>query len=97
MSVSDFDMLLPLSKVLETPVSILLEEKVIESEADDLKAISAKLEVLNLQLAQRKRQEELFNMSSFCSWKYKSFYTLKDYVKKQCGIENKANMEIGIY
>lgn len=60
MSVSDFDMLLPLSKVLETPVSILLEEKVIESEADDLKAISAKLEVLNLQLAQRKRQEELF-------------------------------------
>ena len=35
-------------------MSTLLGENVIESEADDLKAISAKLEVINLQLAQRK-------------------------------------------
>lgn len=54
LSVPDSDMLLSLSEVLETPVSILLGEKVTESEADDLKAISAKLEVINLQLAQKK-------------------------------------------
>lgn len=35
-------------------MSTLLGENVIESEVDDLKAISAKLEVINLQLAQRK-------------------------------------------
>jgi len=54
MSVPDSDMLLSISEVLETPVSVLLGEKVVESEVDDLKAISAKLEVINLQLAQRK-------------------------------------------
>ncbi len=35
-------------------MSTLLGENVIEPAADDLKAISAKLEVINLQLAQRK-------------------------------------------
>ena len=54
LSVPDSDMLISLSEVLETPVSTLLGENVIESEVDDLKAISAKLEVVNLQLAQRK-------------------------------------------
>ncbi|MBS5285436.1 MAG: helix-turn-helix transcriptional regulator [Clostridiales bacterium] len=54
LSVPDSDMLISISEVLETPVSILLGENVIESEVDDLKAISAKLEVINLQLAQRK-------------------------------------------
>ena len=54
LSVPDSDMLISISEVLETPVSTLLGENVIESEADDLKAISAKLEVINLQLAQRK-------------------------------------------
>lgn len=54
LSVPDSDLLISLSEALETPVSILLGEKVIEAEADDLKAISAKLEVINLQLAQRK-------------------------------------------
>lgn len=53
LSVPDSDMLLSLSEVLEAPVSTLLGENVIVSEADDLKAISAKLEVINLQLAQR--------------------------------------------
>lgn len=47
-------MLLSISEALETPVSTLLGENIIESEVDDLKAISAKLEVINLQLAQRK-------------------------------------------
>lgn len=46
-------MLISISEVLETPVSTLLGENVIEPEVDDLKAISAKLEVINLQLAQR--------------------------------------------
>ena len=54
LSVPDSDMLISISEVLETPVSTLLGEKVTTSEADDLKAISAKLEVINLQLAQRK-------------------------------------------
>ena len=53
LSVPDSDMLISISEVLETPVSTLLGENVIESEVDDLKAISAKLEVINLQLAQR--------------------------------------------
>ena len=54
LSVPDSDMLLSISEVLETPVSVLLGEKVVESEVDDLKAISAKLEVINLQMARRK-------------------------------------------
>ena len=54
LSVPDADMLISISEVFETPVSTLLGENVIESKADDLKAISAKLEVINLQLAQRK-------------------------------------------
>lgn len=54
LSVPDADMLIGLSEALETPVSTLLGEPVVESKADDLKAISAKLEVINLQLAHRK-------------------------------------------
>ena len=54
LSVPDSDMLIAISEVLETPVSMLLGENMIETEADGLKAISAKLEVINLQLAQRK-------------------------------------------
>lgn len=54
LSVPDSDMLISISEVLETPVSMLLGETIIEPQADDLKAISAKLEVINLQLAQRK-------------------------------------------
>ena len=54
LSVPDSDMLISISKVLETPVSTLLGETVIKTEVDNLKAISEKLEVRNLQLAQRK-------------------------------------------
>ncbi len=54
LSVPDADMLISISEVFETPVGTLLGENVIESKVDDLKAISAKLEVINLQLAQRK-------------------------------------------
>lgn len=54
MSIPDSEMLISLSEVLETPVSKLLGETVAETEADNIKAISEKLEVINLQLAQRK-------------------------------------------
>lgn len=54
LSVPDSDMLSSISEALETPVSTLLGETIGESKADDLKAISEKLEVINLQLAQRK-------------------------------------------
>ena len=54
LSVPDADMLISISDVFEIPVSTLLGETVVEPKADDLKAISEKLEVINLQLAQRK-------------------------------------------
>ena len=54
LSVPDSDMLISISEALETSVSTLLGETVIESKVDDLKAISEKLEIINLQLAQRK-------------------------------------------
>ena len=54
LSVPDSEMLVSLSEVLETPVSTLLGETVIEPPADDLKAISEKLEIINLQLARSK-------------------------------------------
>ena len=51
---SDADMLISLSEVFETPVSTLLGETVAETKVDDLRVISEKLEVVNLQLAHRK-------------------------------------------
>ena len=53
LSVPDSDMLISISEVLEIPVSTLLGETVVASEVDDLKVISEKLEIINLQLAQR--------------------------------------------
>lgn len=54
LSVPDSDMLISISEALETPVSTLLGETVAEVKADSLKVISEKLEIINLQLAQRK-------------------------------------------
>lgn len=54
LSVPDADMLISISEVFETPVSTLLGETITEPKADDMKAISEKLEVINLQLAQMK-------------------------------------------
>lgn len=54
LSVPDSDMLISISEILETPVSTLLGETVSETEADSLKAIPEKLEVIDLQLAQIK-------------------------------------------
>lgn len=54
LSVPDSDMLIALSDALATPVSALLGEFAVRAEADDLKAISEKLEIINLQLARQK-------------------------------------------
>ena len=54
LSVPDSDLLIALSEALETPVSTLLGETVAESEADAVKALSEKLEIINLQFARRK-------------------------------------------
>lgn len=54
LSVPDSEMLISLSETLETPVSTLLGETITEAAAEDLKVISEKLEVINLQLARRK-------------------------------------------
>lgn len=70
LSVPDSDILISISEVLETPVSTLLGETVIESKVDDLKVISEKLEIINLQLAQRKTvRRKMFRWSliSLCA------------------------------
>lgn len=54
LSVPDSEMLVSISEVLETPVSTLLGENIPESKVDDLKAISEKLEIINLQLSERR-------------------------------------------
>ena len=53
LSVPDSDMLITLADELDTSVNVLLGETVTESMPDDLKVISKKLEVINLQLAKR--------------------------------------------
>lgn len=54
LSVPDSDLLISLSEVLETPVSTLLGETIVEAETDSLGKICEKLEDINLQLAERK-------------------------------------------
>lgn len=56
LSVPDAEMLISISEVFEIPVSTLLGENIPESKVDDLKAISEKLEIINLQLLQRKNE-----------------------------------------
>ena len=60
LSVPDADMLIALSQVLDTPVSPLLGQTLAPAESDGLKAISEKLEVINLQLARKKTAERRF-------------------------------------
>ena len=54
LSVPDSDLLIVLSEALETPVRTLLGETVAEIEADEIKALSEKLEIINLRFARRK-------------------------------------------
>lgn len=53
LSVPDSSMLIALADELDTSVGALLGESVAEPLTDDLKSISEKLEVINLQLAKR--------------------------------------------
>ncbi|MBO4637060.1 MAG: helix-turn-helix transcriptional regulator [Clostridiales bacterium] len=53
LSVPDSEMLLSLADILDTNVSELLGESVAEAPSDDMKTISEKLEVINLQLARQ--------------------------------------------
>lgn len=54
LSVPDSEMLVSISETLDIPVSTLLGENILESKVEDLKVISEKLEIINLQLLQRK-------------------------------------------
>lgn len=60
LSVPDSELLVSLSEALETPVSTLLGENIPEERADNLKEIAEKLEIINLQLAQRKENKRKF-------------------------------------
>lgn len=57
LSVPDAEMLISISEVFDTPVSTFLDENLSESKEDDLKVISEKLEIINLQLSQRKKEK----------------------------------------
>lgn len=63
LSVPDADLLIRLSEELETPVHVLLGENRQEKEADDLKAIANKLEVVNLHLAESRKRKETILLS----------------------------------
>ncbi|MDE8082528.1 helix-turn-helix transcriptional regulator [Erysipelothrix rhusiopathiae] len=54
LSVPDSEMLISLSEEIDTPVSTLLGEKISDFKVDGIKAISEKLEIINLQLSQMK-------------------------------------------
>ena len=58
LSVPDAEMLISISELFETPVNTLLGEDISEKEVNDLKAISEKLEIINLQLSQRKKEKQ---------------------------------------
>ena len=60
LSVPDAEMLVSISEVFDTPVSTLLGENISEKNPDSLKEISEKLEIINLQLAQRKESKRKF-------------------------------------
>lgn len=55
LSVPDSNLLISLAAELDTSVSSLLGETMPEREPEDLKVLSEKLEVINLQLAKRER------------------------------------------
>ena len=57
LSVPDAEMLIKIAEEFDTPVSVLLGENISEGKTDDLKKISEKLEVVNLQLAQKRESE----------------------------------------
>lgn len=65
LSVPDSEMLIAISKIFDTPVSTLLGENISFDNPDSIKEISEKLEVINLQLAERKESKRKFWHISF--------------------------------
>lgn len=57
LSVPDSSMLISLADELDTTVSALLGEPVSEPAADDLNAVSEKLEIINLKLAKKEQEK----------------------------------------
>lgn len=60
LSVPDAEMLISISEVFDTDVSTLLGETILEKEPDNLSEISQKLEIINLQLAQKRESKRKF-------------------------------------
>ena len=60
LSVPDSDLLIALSEALETPVSTMLGENVAEADADTVKVLSEKLEIINLQFARKTAMRRAF-------------------------------------
>ena len=60
LSVPDAEMLVTISEVFDTPVSTLLGDNISIEKEDNLKEISQKLEVINLQLAKRVERKRKF-------------------------------------
>ncbi|MDD3219402.1 MAG: helix-turn-helix transcriptional regulator [Lachnospiraceae bacterium] len=79
LSVPDSSMLISLAEELDTSVSVLLGENVKEYGSDDIKSISGKLEVINLQLA-RERMTRVktvrWILISFCAFSVMIFIAL---------------------
>ncbi len=65
LSVPDADMLIRLSNTFEVPVSSLLGETISEKEANTIQSLANKLEIINLQLAQRKESRQKILHISF--------------------------------
>ena len=57
LSVPDSEMLIALSKALETPVSSLLGKSITRAEVDDLDILAQKLEVINFKLSEEKEKK----------------------------------------
>ena len=68
LSVPDADMLISISEALDTPVSSLLGAGTPETQADDLRAIAEKLEIINLQLARKEAAKR--KLCADCSSRY---------------------------
>ena len=60
LSVPDAEMLISISQIFDAPVSTILGETIEENKPDSLKEISQKLEVINLQLAEKKENKRNF-------------------------------------
>lgn len=65
LSVPDSSMLIILANELDTTVSELLGEPIAEPTTDDLKILSEKLEVINLQLAKKYNKGKNDSMDSY--------------------------------